>query len=93
MSDDEAATLSDQQESLEALLKGEILRMHAEIADKPGGEFHFYYGREAAEMFYYDTELLDRAPQGAVESFTGVGNPHTRSNLQAFTCCFSMGCT
>lgn len=70
------------QESLEATLKGEILRMYQEVADNPRGEFHFFHGREAAEMFGYAPEWLDRAPAGAVASFAGVGNPHERSNVQ-----------
>ena len=70
------------QESLESTLKGEILRMYQEVADNPRGEFHFFHGREAAEMFGYAPEWLDRAPAGAVASFAGVGNPHERSNLQ-----------
>jgi len=70
------------QESLELMLKDEILRMYQEIAENPRAEFHFFHGREAAEMFEYPTEWLDRAPAGAVASFAGVGNPHLRSNLQ-----------
>jgi arsenite methyltransferase len=72
---------ADQQASLEATLKGEILRMYEEVANQPNGDFHFFTGREAAELFEYDPELLDRAPPGAVASFAGVGNPHLRSNL------------
>jgi len=70
------------QEALEAVLKDEIIRMYQEVADNPGGEFHFYHGREAAERFGYPTAWLDRAPAGAVASFAGVGNPHERSHLQ-----------
>jgi hypothetical protein len=73
---------ADAQASLEAALKGEILRMYEEVAEKPDGSFHFFHGREAAELFEYDPELLDRAPSGAVASFAGVGNPHLRSELQ-----------
>lgn len=76
------AALADTQASLEAVIKGEVLRMYQEVADKPDAEFHFYHGREAAEMFGYDPEWLDRAPAGAVASFAGVGNPHARSALQ-----------
>ena len=70
------------QESLEGVLKDEIIRMYQEVADNPSGEFHFYHGREAAEQFGYDEEWLNRAPSGAVDSFAGVGNPHERSELQ-----------
>ncbi len=74
--------VADSQASLEADLKQEILRMYQEVADQPEGEFHFYHGRQAAEMFGYDPKWLDRAPAGAVASFAGVGNPHERSHLQ-----------
>ena len=73
---------ADEQASLEAVLKDEIIRMYEEVADDPSAEFHFYHGREAAELFGYDAELLDRAPAGAVASFAGVGNPHERADLQ-----------
>jgi SAM-dependent methyltransferase len=72
----------DAQASLEGALKDEILRMYQEVADNPGGEFHFLHGREAAEAFGYREEWLDRAPEGAVASFAGVGNPHLRSHVQ-----------
>jgi SAM-dependent methyltransferase len=70
------------QESLEAVLKDEILRMYQDVADHPDGQFHFHHGREAAELFDYDPAWLDRAPTGAVASFAGVGNPHLRSAIQ-----------
>jgi len=70
------------QQSLEATLKGEIVRMYQEVADHPDGEFHFFHGREAAELFDYPREWLDRAPAGAVASFAGVGNPHERAQLK-----------
>ena len=74
--------IADSQASLEAVLKDEIIRMYQEVADQPEGTFHFYHGREAAELFGYEAEWLDRAPAGAVASFAGVGNPHERSRLQ-----------
>jgi len=82
---------ADEQESLEATLKGEVLRMYQEVADHPDAEFHFYHGREAAELFGYDPEWLDRAPAAAVASFAGVGNPHLRSDLEAGECVLDLG--
>ncbi len=70
------------QQSLEGLLADEITRMYEEVAEHPEGEFHFYHGREAAELFDYDAGALERAPTGAVESFAGVGNPHLRADIQ-----------
>ena len=72
----------DAQAGLEAVLKDEIVRMYQEVADDPDGEFHFFHGREAAELFGYPSEWLDRAPPGAVASFAGVGNPHERAEVQ-----------
>jgi len=74
--------VADNQAPLEAVLKDEILRMYQEVADQPEGTFHFYHGREAAELFGYSAHWLDRAPAGAVASFAGVGNPHERSQLK-----------
>jgi SAM-dependent methyltransferase len=70
------------QASLEAVLKDEILNMYQEVADNPAATFHFFHGREAAELFEYKAEWLDQAPAGAVASFAGVGNPHIRSDLK-----------
>ena len=74
--------VADTQAPLEAVLKDEILRMYQAVADQPESTFHFFHGREAAELFGYEPEWLDRAPAGAVASFAGVGNPHERSRLQ-----------
>lgn len=72
----------DSQASLEGLLKDEIIRMYQEVADEPEKEFHFFHGREAAELFGYEPAWLDKAPEGAVASFAGVGNPHLRAGIQ-----------
>lgn len=73
---------ADAQAGLEAVLKDEIIRMYEEVAEDPSAEFHFYHGRQAAELFGYDPTWLDRAPEGAVSSFAGVGNPHERADLK-----------
>jgi len=70
------------QESLEAFLKDEIIRLYQEVAENPEGEYHFFHGREAAVLFDYDEAWLNRASEGAVASFAGVGNPHLRSAIQ-----------
>jgi arsenite methyltransferase len=73
--------VADQQASLEATLKDEILRMYKEVAEDPSASFHFFHGREAAERFGYPAEWLDRAPADSVASFAGVGNPHERAAI------------
>jgi len=74
--------VAETQASLEAVLKDEILQMYQEVADHPDAEFHFYHGREAARLFEYDDAWLARAPEGAVASFAGVGNPLLRAAIQ-----------
>lgn len=76
------STADREQTSLEEILKGEILSMYQEVADRPEGDFHFFHGREAAERFEYDPDALDEVPIGAVQSFAGVGNPHPRAALR-----------
>lgn len=48
--------VADTQAPLEAVLKDEILRMYQAVADQPEGTFHFFHGREAAELFEYEAE-------------------------------------
>jgi SAM-dependent methyltransferase len=79
---DETVSLAESQLSLEGVIKDEVFRMYQEVAENPDASFHFYHGREAAEMFEYRQEWLDRAPAGAVASFAGVGNPHLRSAIE-----------
>src|SRR2546428_6864900 len=79
------------QESLEAVLKDEIIRMYQDVADNPQGEYHFFHGREAAELFGYDTAWLDRAPAGAVASFAGVWQPHFPSAIQTSDTAVALG--
>lgn len=45
--------LANDQASLEAVLKDEIIRMYQEVADSPESTFHCFHGREAAELFGY----------------------------------------
>ncbi len=79
---EQATDQAEAQATLEATLKDEILRMYQEVAENPEAEFHFYHGREAAELFGYDPEELDAVPAGAVDSFAGVGNPLLRADIQ-----------
>src|SRR2546429_7814527 len=80
---DVALQHAEEQAPLEGVIKGEVLRMYQEVAEHPEGEFHFYHGRRAAEMFGYGSDWLDRAPGGAGAAFSGGGKPHLRRPLQA----------
>ena len=56
--------------------------MYTEVAENPGGEFHFLTGRGLAEALGYDPALLDRIPAEAAASFAGVGHYFDLADLQ-----------
>lgn len=49
--------------------------VYRQVADEPGGEFHFERGRGLAEKLGYPAGVLDQIPTESVESFAGVGFP------------------
>jgi arsenite methyltransferase len=54
-------------------LELKVQRMYRAVATDPRGEFHFELGRSLAERLGYPPDVLDRIPDGAIESFAGVG--------------------
>jgi SAM-dependent methyltransferase len=66
----------------ESALEGAVLAMYTDVALTPEKEYHFWSGREAAERFGYRADWLDAAPQPAIDSYAGVGNPHRHIELE-----------
>jgi arsenite methyltransferase len=56
-----------------AELEQRVKRMYEEVALEPEREFHFETGRPLAERLGYPPADLDRIPEGALDSFAGVG--------------------
>jgi arsenite methyltransferase len=54
-------------------LELKVQRMYRAVATDPRAEFHFELGRSLAERLGYPADVLDRIPDGAIESFAGVG--------------------
>jgi arsenite methyltransferase len=54
-------------------LETKVRDMYCHVARQPHGQYHFEMGRALAERLGYPTDLLDRVPEGAIESFAGVG--------------------
>jgi arsenite methyltransferase len=50
-----------------------VKRMYRAVAERPQDEFHFETGRGLAERLGYPPAQLDAVPDGAIESFAGVG--------------------
>jgi SAM-dependent methyltransferase len=54
-------------------LEAKVKQMYRQVAEQPQGTYHFELGRPLAERLGYPADLLDRIPEGALESFAGVG--------------------
>jgi len=58
-------------------LRADVRDKYKEVATNPHGAFHFHTGRPLAALLGYDPVVVDALPDRAVESFAGVGNPHS----------------
>jgi arsenite methyltransferase len=54
-------------------LETKVKDMYRHVAEQPEGKYHFELGRPLAERLGYPAGALDRVPDGACESFAGVG--------------------
>ena len=54
-------------------LEAKVKEMYRHVAEQPEGKYHFEMGRPLAERLGYPSDVLDRIPDGAIESFAGVG--------------------
>jgi arsenite methyltransferase len=54
-------------------LETKVKDMYRHVAEQPEGKYHFELGRPLAEHLGYPRDVLDRVPDGACESFAGVG--------------------
>jgi arsenite methyltransferase len=54
-------------------LETKVKDMYRHVAQEPQGKYHFELGRTLAERLGYPPDVLDRVPDGAIESFAGVG--------------------
>jgi arsenite methyltransferase len=54
-------------------LEAKVKDMYRHVAEEPDGEYHFELGRRLAAHLGYPSETLEHVPEGAIESFAGVG--------------------
>jgi arsenite methyltransferase len=54
-------------------LEAKVKDMYRHVAEEPHGDYHFELGSPLAERLGYPAEVVARIPEGAVESFAGVG--------------------
>lgn len=58
-------------------LRADVREKYRDVALAPDGDYHFHTGRKLAALLGYDPSVVDALPDRAVESFAGVGNPHS----------------
>jgi arsenite methyltransferase len=63
-------------------LEEKVQLMYRAVATEPHGDYHFELGRSLAERLGYPADVLDRLPDGAIESFAGVGYFFDLADLQ-----------
>jgi arsenite methyltransferase len=63
-------------------LREQVREKYREVAVDPHRSFHFHTGRPLAARLGYDTQVVERLPDRAVESFAGVGNPFSLRRLE-----------
>jgi arsenite methyltransferase len=56
-------------------LRKEVRIKYRQVADEPGGVFHFHTGRAHAIRLGYPKALIDQLPDEACEAFAGMANP------------------
>ena len=56
-----------------AELEAKVKDMYRHVAEEPHGDYHFELGTPLAERLGYPAGIVGRIPEGAVESFAGVG--------------------
>ncbi len=64
-------------------LLAKVQAMYRAVAERPEQTFHFETGRDLAERLGYPPSHLDSVPDGAVESFAGVGYFFDLARLQS----------
>ena len=63
-------------------LREQVKEKYREVALTPDATFHFHTGRPLAARLGYDQAVVAALPDRAVDSFAGVGNPHSLRPLE-----------
>jgi len=56
-------------------LREEVQIKYREVAEEPGGDYHFHTGRAHALRLGYAASPLDELPEQACAAFAGVAHP------------------
>lgn len=61
-------------------------------AHRPDGKYHFEFGRKLGTRLGYSVKILDQVPEGAIESFAGVGYFFDLAELPEGKSVVDLGC-
>jgi SAM-dependent methyltransferase len=75
----------------QTVLREAIQDEYEEVATCPSKGFHFHVGRFLADRLGYPADWVDPLPDGAVESFAGVGNPFALGALRSGEVALDLG--
>jgi SAM-dependent methyltransferase len=65
-----------------AALREEVKAKYRDVAAQPDRTYHFHTGRPLARRLGYESAVVNRFPNAAVESFAGVANPFALRQLE-----------
>ena len=74
------------------VLRHEIRKEYAEVANEPTKGFHFHTGRALADRLGYTEEEMGSVPASALESFAGTGNPFSLGEVPPGAKVVDVGC-
>lgn len=69
-----------------------IRKRYREVSGSAEGCFKYPTGREGALNLGYDRELVEKAPEGLMRSFCGVGNPFSLGRIFTGNNALDIGC-
>jgi arsenite methyltransferase len=72
-------------------LEAKVRTMYRHVAEAPRERYHFELGAPVALRVGYDADRLAAVPEGAVESFAGVGYFFDLADLHAGECVVDLG--
>ncbi len=70
------------EKKMEEVITKAIVNLYTQVASDPHKTYHFPLGREALTYVGYKKDEFDRLPEGAMESFAGVGYPHVSNAIK-----------
>ena len=72
-------------------LRAKVKAVYRKVAKNPKGKFHFELGKSLARRLGYPTQLLERVPSDAIDSFAGVGYHFDLAALRAGEAAVDLG--